>query len=130
MTLDEAIEHVIEVAKEQKLRSGICTTNDNECDKFSSCIKCAEEHEQLAEWLEELKMYKSLAPRELVSEKQKNDRAIEYDKGFNYGFNTGYNKAIDDFSKDVKDLIVDLSVIRFKHIDNLVEQLKAGVAND
>lgn len=130
MTLDEAIEHVIEVAKEQKLRSGICTTNDNECDKFSSCIKCAEEHEQLAEWLEELKMYKSLAPRELVSEKQKNDRAIEYDKGFNYGFNTGYNKAIDDFSKDVKDLLVDLSVIRFKHIDNLVEQLKAGVAND
>ena len=58
MTLDEAIEHVIEVAKEQKLRSGICTTNDNECDKFSSCIKCAEEHEQLAKWLEELKNIK------------------------------------------------------------------------
>lgn len=55
MTIDEAIIHAREVAKEQKLRSGICTTNDNECDKFSSCIKCAEEHEQLAEWLEELK---------------------------------------------------------------------------
>ena len=55
MTIDEAIIRVREVAKEQKLRSGICTTNDNECDKFSSCIKCAEEHEQIAEWLEELK---------------------------------------------------------------------------
>ena len=42
----------------------------------------------------------------------------------------GYEQAVDDFSKDVKDLIVDLSVIRFKHIDDLAEQLKAGVAND
>ena len=51
--------------------------------------------QQVAEWLEELKMYKSLAPRELVSEKQKNDRTIEYSKGFEYGFKTGYKKAID-----------------------------------
>ena len=65
-----------------------------------------------------------------MSEKQKNDRAIEYSKGFDYGFKTGYEQAVDDFSKDVKDLIVDLSVIRFKHIDDLAEQLKAGVTND
>lgn len=25
---------------------------------YQSCIKCAEEHEQLAEWLEELKDYR------------------------------------------------------------------------
>lgn len=55
MTLDEAIAHAREVATEQKRRSGTCVINDNECDKFSACIKCAEEHEQLAEWLEELK---------------------------------------------------------------------------
>lgn len=42
----------------------------------------------------------------------------------------GYEQAVDDFSKDVKELIVDLSVIRFKHIDDLAEQLKAGVTND
>ena len=42
----------------------------------------------------------------------------------------GYEQAVDDFSKDVKELIVDLSVIRFKHIDDLAEQLKAGIAND
>ena len=34
-------------------------------------INSMQEKEQLAEWLEELQMYKSLAPRELVSEKQK-----------------------------------------------------------
>ena len=56
MTLDEAIAHAREVASEQKRRSGACVQNDSECDKFSTCLKCAEEHEQLAEWLEELKI--------------------------------------------------------------------------
>ncbi|MCI5713191.1 MAG: hypothetical protein MR324_08690 [Lachnospiraceae bacterium] len=54
MTLDEAITHAREVASEQKRRSGEYVIDDNECDKFSSCLKCAEEHEQLAEWLERL----------------------------------------------------------------------------
>lgn len=129
MTLDEAIEHENELVKEIYVEAMLCHANPDD-EKLDGCIERGKYHEQLAEWLEELKMYKSLAPRELVSEKQKNDRVIEYNKGFNYGFNTGYNKAIDDFSKDVKDLIVDLSVIRFKHIDNLAEQLKAGITND
>lgn len=63
MTLDDAIEKYNRLAN-----------NEQTC--------YPEEAQQLAEWLEELKMYKSLAPRELVSEKQKNDRAIEYNKGF------------------------------------------------
>ena len=67
-------------------------------------IKAAENLERLAEWLEELKMYKSLVPRELVSEKQKNDRAMEYSKGFDYGFKTGYANAIDDFAEKVKEM--------------------------
>ena len=36
------------------------------------------------------------------------------------------NKAIDDFAEEVKELVVDLSVIRFKDIDEIAEQLKAG----
>ena len=39
-------------------------------------------------------------------------------------FNIGYNKAIDDFSESVKNLIADSSVIRFKDIDEIIEQLK------
>ena len=58
MTLDEAIAHAKEVASEQR-GSGICTVDDSECDKFSNCINCAEEHEQLATWLEELKCYRN-----------------------------------------------------------------------
>lgn len=37
-----------------------------------------------------------------------------------------YNKAVDDFAEPVKNLIVDLSVIRFKDIDEITEQLKRG----
>ena len=41
-------------------------------------------------------------------------------------FRLGYNKAIDDFKSEVKNLIVDLNVIRFKDIDEIAEQLKEG----
>lgn len=60
MTIDEAIEHAREVSTEQKRRAGICVQNDNECDKFSGCLNCAKEHEQLADWLEQLKEYQQL----------------------------------------------------------------------
>lgn len=60
MTIDEAIEHAREVSTEQKKRAGICVQNDNECDKFSGCLNCAKEHEQLADWLEQLKEYQQL----------------------------------------------------------------------
>ena len=45
MTLDEAIKHARDKANEQKCHS---------------CKKCAEEHEQLARWLEELKQYREM----------------------------------------------------------------------
>lgn len=60
MKIDEAIEHAREVSTEQKRRAGICVQNDNECDKFSGCLNCAKEHEQLADWLEQLKEYQQL----------------------------------------------------------------------
>lgn len=67
LTLDEAIKHAKEVAD----------MNYNDAEKFDSndsvenymkanCIKCAEEHEQLAEWLEELKSYKDLEDQGLL----------------------------------------------------------------
>lgn len=45
-------------------------------------------------------------------------------------FQLGYNKAIDDFAESVKNLIADSSVIRFKDIDEITEQLKAGEKNE
>lgn len=59
LTLEEAIKHAKEVAD----------MNYNDAEKFNSndsvenymkanCMKCAEQHEKLAEYLEELKSYK------------------------------------------------------------------------
>lgn len=80
MTLDEAIAHAREVSSEQKRRSGVCIQNDSECDKISACLKCAEEHEQLADWLEELKQYREIGTIEecrVEVEKMKSDEELE-----------------------------------------------------
>ena len=53
MTLDEAIQHCKEVANEEK--SKLLKVGEEYV-----CSKCADEHEQLAKWLEELKEYKDL----------------------------------------------------------------------
>lgn len=51
MTIDEAILHAREVVeKSRKIRNSAVTVQGEK-----QCIKCAVEHEQLAEWLEELK---------------------------------------------------------------------------
>lgn len=56
LTLDEAIQHCLEVA-EQKEHDSITTTGDHELDiaMKEGCIQCAADHRQLAEWLTELK---------------------------------------------------------------------------
>ena len=67
LTLNEAIKHAKEVAD----------MNYNDAEKFDSndsvenymkgnCEKCAEEHEQLAKWLEELKSYKEAEEQGLL----------------------------------------------------------------
>ena len=115
MTLDEAIAHAREVATEQKRRSGTCVINDNECDKFSACIKCAEEHEQLAEWLEELKAYR-----------QQHIALCE-----KYDVNTVeelYVKGIDDFVSRLE--TVSFTKTQWDLIKIIAEQLKAGEQNE
>lgn len=67
LTLEEAIVHAKEVVD----------MNYNDAEKFDSndsvenymkanCIKCAEQHEKLAEWLEELKSYKEAEEQGLL----------------------------------------------------------------
>ena len=61
LSIDEAIAHARAVANTQRGKSGICLQNGLECEHFPDCLKCAEEHEQLAEWLEELKQLREVA---------------------------------------------------------------------
>ena len=53
MTLDEAIRHCKEVAKESK-EAALTYARENAYETAISCKACGQEHEQLAKWLEEL----------------------------------------------------------------------------
>ena len=147
LSIDEAIAHAREVASEQKRRSGICVQNNSECDKFSACLKCAEEHEQLADWLEELKAYRE----NVTVEENKNriaqlvdtvvKKMIEAFENLEIEdvnmFQLGYNKAIDDFAGRLIRYVdcghlcsptemrwSDLTVVEM--VKKLAEQLKSG----
>ena len=56
LTLDEAIKHAKEVAKTNRAEATYNFTNLKEY--YDNCLECANQHNQLAEWLEELKSYK------------------------------------------------------------------------
>ena len=108
MTIDEAIAKYKEI-----------TNTDANCPAHCniSCDKCVQESEQLAEWLEELKIYQQ---HEIICNK---------------GYNAGYNKAIDDFVKlvhkhdwNIRNINENLFI--YGAIDTLAEQLKAGGDND
>ena len=91
MTIDEAIVHAREVASRK-------------FDDRVHCIRCAEEHEQLAKWLEELKAYRAIGALEECREAvDKQKEMISYcdendcsDCPF-HNTNQKYNKCMNDF---------------------------------
>ena len=101
MTIDEAIEKFKFIAN-----------SDDPCPRYCMlpCDKCVDESKQLADWLEELKVYQQ---HEIICNK---------------GYNKGYNKAIDDFVEAIdradrkEPLILDMY-----EIENLSEQLKKSL---
>ena len=123
MTLDEAILHAREVASIQRNNDKLNKTLGKISPYYNTdCIKCAEEREQLAEWLEELKTYRECNVCE-------------------------YNKALDDFAEKLNEkcdgMIKDKwnsnvapiswaeAYADFKDdINDIAEQLKAGITND
>ena len=81
MTIDEAIVHAREVATIQRNNKKLNDTLGPFSPYYNQdCVKCAQEHDQLAEWLEELKQYRAIGTpeecREAV-EKQKDDKELE-----------------------------------------------------
>lgn len=117
MTIDEAIVHAREVAEKNYKQGFLCHANPN-VDKLDGCIKCAKEHEQLAEWLEELKALRH-----------------EANEWRNAGYAHGYNKAIDDYRTEICKAFVQAErngnyrfyAVEIKQlIADLGEQLKEG----
>ena len=110
MTLDEAIAHAREVAEEQRKACDLAWVWDNP----DNIKKCAEEHEQLVEWLEELKVIK--------------DGSIPIIHGkaeLELHYKEIYNKAIDDFVNACKENIMYKTFgLRECDIEKIAEQLK------
>ena len=114
LSIDEAIAHAREVANTQKGKSGICLQNGLECEHFSDCLKCAEEHEQLAEWLEELKAYRAIG-------------TVEECKNSVLDIQKAYNKAIDDAKSVIlqtidNEILVDTIHLRLEQLKERTEK--------
>ena len=130
MTIDEAITQEREKAKIHRFNSchvdaELYADDPEEIENAKErCIKCAEEHEQLAVWLEELKAYRKIGTVEECKES-----VLDIEKA--------YNKAIDDF---VKALCIEYAPISDKmqkeyenvclRFEKIAEQLKAGGQNE
>ena len=99
LSIDEAIAHAREVASRK-------------FDDSVHCIRCAEEHEQLAEWLEELK-----ALRE-----EKSEFLILAKDNYEMGMENGYNKAIDDAKSVILQTLDNEILVDTLHLR--LEQLK------
>ena len=116
MSIDEAIEKESKIAKENQKIVDTQIVFDNVsiselyCDDtevieehLSNYKKCAEYHEQIAEWLEELKELRSMVKCN--------------------AFTDGYNKGIDDFL-EIADKMEREDVLYYAALDEAAEQLK------
>ena len=136
MTLDEAILHAREVAERNRKQYKNCPSDRTDI-RYQTCEECAEEHEQLAEWLELLKWYDQ-GMEDIPSESGVLPKDV---------YHAGYNKAIDDFAEKLNakcdGMIKDkwnsnVAPISWAEayadfnddIDEIAEQLKEGWKND
>ena len=122
--LDEAIQHAREVAEIQRNNDKLNKTLGKSSPYYNTdCIKCAEEQEQIAEWLEELKAYK-----------QNTDICPICDTYCSYlaeEFENGYNKAIDDCKElTFREVVYCDSLNDRTEFRELAEQLKGGGENE
>ena len=110
MILDEVIAHEKELAKEIYVEAMLCHANPDD-GKLDGCIKRGKYHERLAEWIEELKAYRSHIFSGDMTQAMLKEQ---------------YCKAIDDFVKEFKRKTPMENCL----IDEIAEQLKAGITND
>ena len=128
MTLDEAIVHAREVSERNRKQWKNCPADRRDIE-HKTCEQCAEEHEQLAEWLEELKAYREIGTVEGYKS------AIEcYPEEYIIRkSNKQYNKAIDDFVEACENQFIAMYGQRYidmRNVKEIAEQLKEGGEND
>ena len=125
MTIDEAMAQEKELAKKNYMQGMLCHANPDD-EELDGYIESGKYHEQLAEWLEELKLYQStlLTPQMIKdlkkSEKQAHKEAIQNAMLAE----DSYNKALDDIVTIIKECVGSDWEWDFYFIEQIAEQLK------
>ena len=112
MTIDEAIEQF---------------KYDAECNRADLDLSYAEDNEQLAEWLEELKELRNMTAGHLY--------AVAFNKGYLKAEKEVREKTIDDFANQFNVIVdekcgTDTNNYFRKIVKEVAEKLKAGGVND
>ena len=111
-SIDDAITHCLEVAEEKECTAHSLTkdgwqehfnnlSQEKEAEyknvreeMANSCLECASEHRQLAEWLRELKAYREELPKEIKNAKVRQADALEANVK-----NENYNSHLAEYIK-------------------------------
>ena len=147
MTIDEAIQIENNIAEEnqkivdtQIVFDGVyisqlyCDDTEVIEEHLENYKKCVEYHEQIVEWLEELKAYKETKCNKSVYLANK---SIDMIDAVNKGYADGYNKAIDDLLEDANEMAIEvdtgtytMKAIGMVLLQQIAEQLKEGGKNE
>ena len=126
LSIDEVIAHEREVAAIHRNNDRLNKTLGVISPYYKTdCIKCAEEHEQIANWLEELKVIKEMdlsIPQHFT--KEQSDWIKKYCINRNKEF---YIMALDDFVKfasDMPTVETEDGTIRPMWLEEMAERLK------
>lgn len=102
-TIDEAIKHCEEVAEKQENKAKSYPRPDKSVKgsgrKYNACIKCANEHQQLAKWLKELKKLREI-PDKLVP---------KYRDGVPDEYNRGANEMLEEVIDDIRNYMEEMN---------------------
>ena len=128
MTLDEAIAHAREVAKEIHDEAMLCHANPDD-EKLDGCIERGKYHEQLAEWLKELKSLREYKERMEMQYLDDIDNPLEPLK-----LQSAIQSEIFKFNYRKEHKPQDINILDYTVMAALKycleEQLKAGITND
>lgn len=94
LTLEEAIKHCEEVAEAEEQKYKDWKGDYSHLKKIDSCLECANDHRQLAEWLRELKAYREELPKEIKNVKVRQADALEANVK-----NENYNSHLAEYIK-------------------------------
>lgn len=117
MNIDEFIEHAKEKTKEHRYHADFFESDN---PMRTACTRSAEDCEQLAEWLEELKELRNMTAGHLY--------AVAFNRGYLKAEKEVREKAIDDFAEKVKEMYA-FTILEEVQLEKIAEQLKAGEDN-